>query len=89
MQGFLFPNTSALAMAPFAKRAGIASALLGCIQMLFSALASLVVSLLFDNTAVPMTAVIAFCAITSFMLIMIGRHFYSNDMGRTSAIVAV
>lgn len=75
MQGFLFPNCSALAMAPFEKKAGIASALLGCIQMLFSALASGTVSLLFDGTAVPMTAVIAFCAVSSFVLILSGRRF--------------
>ena len=78
MQGFLFPNCSALSMAPFSKRAGIASALLGCLQMLFSALASLAVSLLFNATAVPMTAVIALCSICSFVLILIGRRFITK-----------
>lgn len=74
-QGFLFPNTSALSMAPFSKRAGMASALLGCFQMLFSALASLAVSYFHNETAIPMTAVIAFCATCSFLLIFIGQKY--------------
>lgn len=73
-QGFLFPNSSALAMAPFSKRAGIASALLGSFQMMFSAVASFAVSFLHNHTAVPMTAVILFCASCSFILIRVGQH---------------
>src|SRR6185295_3579084 len=40
MQGFLFPNTSALSLAPFHSRTGIASSLMGCFQMMISAIAS-------------------------------------------------
>jgi DHA1 family bicyclomycin/chloramphenicol resistance-like MFS transporter len=72
--GFFSPNTSALSMAPFDKKAGIASALLGCFQMLFSALASFAVSFLHDGTALPMTAVMAFCIICSFSLVYIGQR---------------
>jgi DHA1 family bicyclomycin/chloramphenicol resistance-like MFS transporter len=78
MQGFLFPNCSAVAMAPFTQKAGIASALLGFIQMFFSALASAAVSVFFNQTALPMTAVIATCAVLSFSLIIIGRRFISK-----------
>lgn len=75
MQGFLFPNTSALSLAPFHTRTGIASSLMGCFQMFFSALASAIVSILHNNTAMPMTTVIAFCSIISFIFISLAlRH---------------
>jgi DHA1 family bicyclomycin/chloramphenicol resistance-like MFS transporter len=74
MQGFLFPNTSALSLAPFHTRTGIASSLMGCFQMFFSALASAAVSILHNNTAIPMTTVIACCAVTSFIFISMALH---------------
>ena len=75
MQGFLFPNTSALSLAPFHTRTGIASSLMGCFQMFFSAMASAAVSLLHNSTAIPMTTVIAGCAVTGFVFISIAlRH---------------
>jgi DHA1 family bicyclomycin/chloramphenicol resistance-like MFS transporter len=74
-QGFFFPNTSALAMAPFNKRAGIASALLGSLQMIFSAASSFAVSYFHNNTAIPITAIIAICVISSFILIFIGERY--------------
>ena len=75
MQGFLFPNTSALSLAPFHTKTGIASSLMGCFQMFFSALASAVVSLLHNNTAIPMTTVIALSAVLSFIFISMAlRH---------------
>ncbi|MES1215586.1 MAG: multidrug effflux MFS transporter [Bacteroidota bacterium] len=75
MQGFLFPNTSALSLAPFHTRTGIASSLMGCCQMFFSACASAVVSFLHNNTAIPMTVVIACCSVISFTFISMAlRH---------------
>ncbi|WP_223857654.1 multidrug effflux MFS transporter [Sphingobacterium micropteri] len=56
-QGFIFPNTSALALAPFSRLAGIASALLGCIQMALGALTSASVSYFHNGSMVPMVAV--------------------------------
>lgn len=66
--GFIFPNTSALALSPFKALAGSASALLGCIQMGLGALASAAVSYLHDNTAMPMLAVMCTCAALSLVL---------------------
>jgi len=77
-QGFFFPNASALAMAPFSKRAGIASALLGCIQMFCSALTSLAVSFLHNGTAIPMTIVIMICALISFVLVLVGQRYHNT-----------
>ncbi|MGC5198789.1 hypothetical protein, partial [Aphanothece microscopica] len=71
--GLLSPNTMALALAPFSTHAGSASALIGFTQMLFGALASGLVSLLHDQTALPMTGVMALCALASATLILIQK----------------
>ena len=71
-QGFVFPNSSALSLAPFSRNAGSASALLGAFQMGMGTLTSAIVSILNNNTALPMTGVMACCALTSFSILMIG-----------------
>jgi MFS transporter, DHA1 family, multidrug resistance protein len=68
--GLLGPNSTALALAPFSSNAGSASALIGFSQMLFGALASALVSALHNQTALPMTGVMAFCAMASAVLIV-------------------
>ena len=73
-QGFIFPNTSALSMAPFHKNAGSASALMGGIQMIFGALSSMAVSALNNATAMPMTGVMALCSLTSVCILFIGSR---------------
>ncbi len=72
-QGFTFPNTSALSLAPFTTIAGSASALLGALQMGIGSLATAIVSLLSNHTALPMTGVMACCAISSFTILNFGR----------------
>jgi DHA1 family bicyclomycin/chloramphenicol resistance-like MFS transporter len=72
-QGFTFPNSSALSMAPFTKNAGSASALMGAIQLGSGALTSALVSVLHNNTALPMAGVMASCALLSFGVLMLGN----------------
>jgi DHA1 family bicyclomycin/chloramphenicol resistance-like MFS transporter len=72
-QGFIFPNSSALSLAPFGHNAGSASALMGSIQMGIGAGASAIVSMLQNHTAFPMTGVMAGCSITAFLVFVIGR----------------
>lgn len=72
-QGFIFPNASALTLAAFGHNAGNASALMGAIQMGIGATASAVVSFLQNNTALPMSGVMAFCSITALSIFMMGR----------------
>jgi len=72
-QGFTFPNSSALSLAPFSQNAGTASALLGAIQMGVGTLTSALVSILNNKTALPMTGVMAICSISSFTVLIIGR----------------
>ncbi|MBC7886336.1 MAG: multidrug effflux MFS transporter [Ferruginibacter sp.] len=73
-QGFTFPNSSALSMAPFSKNAGSASALMGAIQMGIGAFTSALVSFLSNHTALPMTGVMASCSILSFCILIIGGN---------------
>jgi len=72
-QGFSFPNSSALSMAPFTKEAGSASALMGSIQMAVGAMASALVGLLSNGTALPMAAVMTGCSLGAVTILMIGR----------------
>ena len=64
--GFVFPNTTVLAMSPHARIAGNASAVLGFLQFGVSAIGGVIVSALQNAqtipTAVPMAATIAICA---------------------------
>jgi DHA1 family bicyclomycin/chloramphenicol resistance-like MFS transporter len=73
-QGFIFPNTSALSLAAFAKQAGSASALLGAVQMGIGAGTSALVSVLQDGTAFPMAGVMLVCSLTALLLYFNGRH---------------
>jgi DHA1 family bicyclomycin/chloramphenicol resistance-like MFS transporter len=52
--GFLSPNTTALALEPFSRHAGSASALLGSMQMAAGAVASGLISYFHNGTAMPM-----------------------------------
>lgn len=73
-QGFAFPNSSALCLAPFSKNAGTASALMGAIQLGFGAVSTALVSVLNDGTPMPMAAVMCVCAVSSFIVLLIGRR---------------
>jgi DHA1 family bicyclomycin/chloramphenicol resistance-like MFS transporter len=73
-QGFVFPNSSALSLAPFSASAGTASALLGGIQMSIGAFSAALVAFLSDHSAKPMTGVMAFCALTSFLILIVGTR---------------
>lgn len=72
-QGFLFPNASALSMAPFGHNAGGASALIGFIQMSIGALMSSLVSIFQNDTLLPMTGVMAGCSILANLIYIFGR----------------
>lgn len=72
-QGFIFPNSSALSLAPFTKNAGSASAMLGTIQMSIGALSSALVSFLSNNTAIPMTGIMACCALGAFSILTVAN----------------
>ncbi|MCO5285459.1 MAG: multidrug effflux MFS transporter [Chitinophagaceae bacterium] len=72
-QGFAFPNTSALALSPFAANAGTASALMGAVQLGIGALATALVGVFSSVTALPMTGLMLACALSSFLILNLGR----------------
>src|SRR5436190_10715209 len=73
-QGFIFPNASALSLASFGHTAGSASALLGAIQMGIGACTSALVGVLQNHTALPMSGVMASCAITALSIFLLGSR---------------
>jgi DHA1 family bicyclomycin/chloramphenicol resistance-like MFS transporter len=78
LQGFTFPNCAALAMAPFSKGVGSASAMLGALQMIFGATASALVGLFFNETAVPLVIVMASCSTLGLITLLLGSKSKSN-----------
>ena len=80
-QGFVFPNASALSLAAFGHTAGSASALLGAIQMTIGACTSALVGVLQDHTALPMTGVLACCAIGALSVFLLGKKIIIRRAG--------
>jgi DHA1 family bicyclomycin/chloramphenicol resistance-like MFS transporter len=74
-QGFIFPNSTALALASQGHNAGNASALIGAIQMTIGAGASALVSILHNHTALPMAGVMGFCSVSAFTIYTLGGKF--------------
>jgi DHA1 family bicyclomycin/chloramphenicol resistance-like MFS transporter len=72
--GCILPNASACAMSGQGKRAGSASALLGCLQFSVAAAASALVGVLHDGTAVPMAFVITLCGVIAAGLSVVTRR---------------
>lgn len=70
MTGLLYPNVTALALAPFDKAAGSASALLGTIQYTLGATAGALVGMFHNGTAVPMTATMAACGVVGWCAVV-------------------
>lgn len=71
-QGFSFPNSAALSLAPFEKEAGSAAALMGALQMSFGALATALIGIINNGTALPLVAVMAACALLGLVIVSFG-----------------
>jgi DHA1 family bicyclomycin/chloramphenicol resistance-like MFS transporter len=67
--GFVFPDSSAGALAHQGKRAGTASSLFGAVQWSCACLSTLLVSILHNGTALPMTGIILVCGILGFLVL--------------------
>ncbi|RNI28121.1 Bcr/CflA family drug resistance efflux transporter [Rufibacter immobilis] len=77
-QGLTAPNASALSLAPFSKFAGSASALGGSFRMGIGALVSGAVSVLHNNTALPMVGVMTSCTIIGILIYFMGQRSATN-----------
>jgi DHA1 family bicyclomycin/chloramphenicol resistance-like MFS transporter len=67
-------------MAPFAKNAGSASALMGAIQLGLGALASFAVGVFVKNSVTPMVVIMTASTITAFVVLNIGKKFIKNKV---------
>jgi MFS transporter, DHA1 family, multidrug resistance protein len=72
-QGFTFPNSAALAMAPVTQGVGSASAMLGALQMVLGATASALVGVLFNGTALPLLAIMGCCSVAGLLILLVGQ----------------
>lgn len=72
--GYILPNSSALAMSPFTKGAGSASALMGAIQMGIGACVSTVVSMIQGGSLMPMAIVMSACSIVALLVLLTGSR---------------
>jgi DHA1 family bicyclomycin/chloramphenicol resistance-like MFS transporter len=79
--GLMVPNGTGLALQPFSRNAGSASALIGSMQMISGAVASASVSYLHNGTALPMVAMMGASAGTVLVL-LIAATLFSGHYGR-------
>ena len=73
--GISNPNTAGLTMAPFAKNAGIASALMGAIQLGLGALASFAVGVFVKDSVAPMVLIMTVTTLIALVVLNIGKRF--------------
>lgn len=74
LQGLVFANLVALAMDQHARRAGLASAVMGTVQFSFSAAASAAAASLANGTTLPMAGLMLACAAGAFVMLQVGRR---------------
>lgn len=67
--GMVLPGAMAGAIAPFPGRAGLASALLGAVQLAIGASVGVLLAALYDGTARPMTALLAASAVATLLAV--------------------
>lgn len=67
--GFITPNTTAQALLPFHAKAGMASALIGSIQMIAGSLIALLVSTLMNNSILPILWVMVICTCVAWIFL--------------------
>lgn len=72
--GIVMPTAMSLAIMPFPKMAGSAAAWIGCCQAALGALCGYIVSLLYSDSAIPMTSMIGFLSIIALLSILTIRY---------------
>jgi MFS transporter, DHA1 family, multidrug resistance protein len=85
-QGFIMPNASAFAMAPFEKNAGSASALLGFLQMVIGASSSALMGVFQEGALLAMTIIMTSSTALAFLIFLLGKR--KIDQLASSALVA-
>ncbi|MBP4142674.1 multidrug effflux MFS transporter [Flavobacterium sp. P4023] len=72
--GISNPNTAGLTLAPFARNAGSASALMGAIQLGLGAFVSFLVGVFVHNSVVPMVAIMTVTTLLALVILIIGKR---------------
>ena len=86
--GLIYPNAAVLALAPFSRNAGSASALLGFLQIGVGALSSSTVGLLDAQTALPIILTLAAATVIGTTIFFTGQHKLRHaDLGGNVAPV--
>jgi MFS transporter, DHA1 family, multidrug resistance protein len=83
-QGFIFPNATALALAPLGNNAGNASALVGAIQMTIGASASAIIGVIENKTALPMAGLMTLCAALALAAFSFGKKYLITKQNDTA-----
>ncbi|MFB3386943.1 multidrug effflux MFS transporter [Flavobacterium sp. LAR06] len=78
--GISNPNTAGLTMAPFAKNAGSASALMGAIQLGLGALASFAVGVFVKDSVAPMVLIMTVTTLIALVVLNIGKRFIKEQV---------
>jgi MFS transporter, DHA1 family, multidrug resistance protein len=76
--GLAYPNAAALAMSPFSRNIGSASAMLGFLQIGVSGLASASIGLFDSHTMLPVTIILATTSWAGLAVLVIGRKKISQ-----------
>ena len=71
--GISNPNTAGLTLAPFARNAGSASALMGAIQLGLGAFVSFAVGVFVANSIVPMVIIMTITTLLALVILIFGR----------------
>lgn len=66
-QGFVNPNAAALALSAQGHRLGVASAMMGTVQMVSGAIAGISISYWQSDTPLPLTSILAICMVLSWL----------------------
>ena len=85
-QGFIFPNASAFAMAPFEKNAGSASAMLGFLQMMTGAASSVMMGIFQEGSLMAMAMIMTSSTVIGFIIFILGER--KIDKAASAALVA-
>jgi DHA1 family bicyclomycin/chloramphenicol resistance-like MFS transporter len=76
--GFQNPNVTALALQPFTKKAGSASAFVGAVSMIFGSVASWYVAQFVDSTLIPLFVMLSICGLCAHVAIEVYRSRYAR-----------
>ncbi|QCR23183.1 multidrug effflux MFS transporter [Pontibacter sp. SGAir0037] len=81
-QGLTNPNATALSLAPFSRHTGSAAALLGSFRMAMGGLVSAAVSVLHNDTTLPMVIVMTLCALSGLIILLVGKTAIQHRASR-------